>query len=196
EGGAARVQTRRPPLADPAWPLRVQGAQARLPAVRDPRLVPLQGQDTGVSSDLFRVREKLVASVPLTPTLFLAPQSRAIRGPSPRPNWEREKNQSKRRASCPPFSVPGSNSIAINDASGRRQERRSDRGMPRHWPQVRKHPPHGTSGYVGRDSSRPTPRQAAGGMNPDLPAVRFRRPLRRTRRSRWSSRSARAAAAA
>ena len=34
EGGAAAVPARRAPLADPAWPLRLQGAQAGLPALR------------------------------------------------------------------------------------------------------------------------------------------------------------------
>ncbi len=42
-----RVQAGRPPLADPARPLRVQGAQAGLPALRDPRPVPVQAQDFG-----------------------------------------------------------------------------------------------------------------------------------------------------
>ena len=44
---ARRIQARRAPLADPARPLCVQGAQARLPAVRDPRPMRVQTQDRG-----------------------------------------------------------------------------------------------------------------------------------------------------
>ena len=35
----------RPPLADPARPLHLQGAQARVPALRRERPLPVQGQD-------------------------------------------------------------------------------------------------------------------------------------------------------
>src|SRR3546814_18412442 len=36
-----------PPLVDPAQTLRLQGARARLPALRDPGHLPLHGQDPG-----------------------------------------------------------------------------------------------------------------------------------------------------
>ncbi len=45
EGRARRVIAGRPPLADPARPLCLQGPQARLPAVCDPRPVRLSAQD-------------------------------------------------------------------------------------------------------------------------------------------------------
>src|SRR6185312_7207594 len=47
ESGARRVQKGRPPLADPARPLRVHRAQAALPGMHHPRPVPLQVQDRG-----------------------------------------------------------------------------------------------------------------------------------------------------
>ena len=39
------VQGARASLADPAWPLRLQGAQARMPALPHRRSLPLSGQD-------------------------------------------------------------------------------------------------------------------------------------------------------
>jgi endonuclease-3 len=47
EGGAGRVQTGRTPLADSAWPLCVQGAQARVLALRRSGALPFQTQDAG-----------------------------------------------------------------------------------------------------------------------------------------------------
>ncbi len=47
QGGSADVPARRAPLADPARPLCLQGAQARLPALRAARPVPFPGQDAG-----------------------------------------------------------------------------------------------------------------------------------------------------
>ena len=44
-----RVQAGRAPLADPARALRVQGAQAEMPVVPDPRPVRLSAQDCGIS---------------------------------------------------------------------------------------------------------------------------------------------------
>ena len=41
----ARLPAPRPPLADPARPLHLHGAQARLPGLPDPRPLPLRGQD-------------------------------------------------------------------------------------------------------------------------------------------------------
>jgi hypothetical protein len=43
--GPRRIQARRPPLADPARALHLQGAQAGLRALRDPRPVPLAGEN-------------------------------------------------------------------------------------------------------------------------------------------------------
>ena len=45
EGDAGAIQAARPPLADPARPLCLQGAQAGLPVLHRQRPVPLQGQD-------------------------------------------------------------------------------------------------------------------------------------------------------
>ena len=46
--GARRIQAARPPLADPARPLHLRGAQAAVREVPDQRPVPLAGED-GVS---------------------------------------------------------------------------------------------------------------------------------------------------
>ena len=43
--GAPEIRAPRPPLADAARPLRVQGAPPRLRRLRDPRPVPVHGQD-------------------------------------------------------------------------------------------------------------------------------------------------------
>src|SRR5690606_19279067 len=45
QGRSGRICARRAPLADPARPLRVQGAQARLPALRDSRSMRVSTQD-------------------------------------------------------------------------------------------------------------------------------------------------------
>jgi endonuclease III len=45
QGRPRRVPPARPPLADPAWPLPLQGAHAGLPALSGDRLVRFQGQD-------------------------------------------------------------------------------------------------------------------------------------------------------
>lgn len=45
QGHPRRIPARRPPLADPARPLCLQGAQARLPGLCDPRPVLLSRQD-------------------------------------------------------------------------------------------------------------------------------------------------------
>ena len=45
QGHSAGVSPARAPLADPAWPLCVQGAQARLPALPDQRHLPLRAED-------------------------------------------------------------------------------------------------------------------------------------------------------
>ena len=44
---AAALAAPRPPSADPARPLRLQGAQARMLALRRPRPLPLQAEDAG-----------------------------------------------------------------------------------------------------------------------------------------------------
>ena len=42
----AQIRAARPPLADPARALRLQGAQARMPALHHPRPLPLRGKNT------------------------------------------------------------------------------------------------------------------------------------------------------
>ena len=51
-----------PSLADPAWPLRVQGAHAGVLALRDRRFVPLQAQDARCRGDAGSTRETARAS--------------------------------------------------------------------------------------------------------------------------------------
>jgi hypothetical protein len=62
--GAGRVPARCPPLADPARPLRLQGAKAALPDLRDPRPVPLSGQDARRVSLGFAGRESFCLATP------------------------------------------------------------------------------------------------------------------------------------
>ena len=45
EARARGIPPARPPLADPARPLHLQGAQARMPALRGERPLPVQGED-------------------------------------------------------------------------------------------------------------------------------------------------------
>ena len=52
---ASGVPQGRPPLADPPWPLRLQGAQARMPALRHRRPVRVPGQD-GLKHNPFMTR--------------------------------------------------------------------------------------------------------------------------------------------
>lgn len=47
QGHSGRISARRPPLADPARALRLQGTQTGLPELRDPRSMPLPRQDRG-----------------------------------------------------------------------------------------------------------------------------------------------------
>ncbi len=51
EGRAGSLQAARAPLADPARPLRLHRAQAKMPRVRDRGHLPLQGQDGTGGSD-------------------------------------------------------------------------------------------------------------------------------------------------
>ena len=50
EARARGISPARPPLADPARPLHLQGAQARMPALRGERPLPVQGQRRRSSS--------------------------------------------------------------------------------------------------------------------------------------------------
>lgn len=47
QGDSGRIPARRPPLADPARALCLQGTQTGLPELRDPRSMPLPRQDRG-----------------------------------------------------------------------------------------------------------------------------------------------------
>ena len=61
EGDPGRVQGRRPPLADPARALRMQGTQAGLPALRDPRPLPLSRTRPRHKARVFRSHKKQTA---------------------------------------------------------------------------------------------------------------------------------------
>ena len=50
QGRAGQIQAARPPLADPARPLHLRGAQAAVRDVHHQRSVPLAGEDGGVEA--------------------------------------------------------------------------------------------------------------------------------------------------
>jgi len=83
-----RVPQGRAPLADPAWPLRVQGAQARVLALRHRGLVRVPAEDAGARLSLQPRRAGRSASQAAVPTTIAPPTPAGAR--------------SARRAPAPP----------------------------------------------------------------------------------------------